>query len=83
MFRSILREGGAKCLYQGCTSTLIRKIVGIFIFFYGYEFGRSLLTQEGKTKDEIGKLKLLEVVCTGFNLKSTDRLSFKIHLRQF
>ena len=54
--RKILREEGVKGLFRGLGSTIVREMPGYFLFFGGYEGTRTLLTPEGQTKDDIGKV---------------------------
>jgi solute carrier family 25 (mitochondrial ornithine transporter) member 2/15 len=53
--RTILREEGPRGMFRGLVPTFAREMPGYFFFFGGYEFSRSLMTPEGKTKDEIGQ----------------------------
>jgi len=54
--RDMLKTGGFRSLYGGLTSTWAREMPGYFVFFYGYELTRSLLTPAGKTKEDLGQL---------------------------
>ncbi|KAG7176636.1 mitochondrial ornithine transporter 1-like [Homarus americanus] len=57
--RQILKVDGVPGLFRGLTSTFAREMPGYFFFFGGYEASRTLLTPEGKTKDEIGPVKTM------------------------
>lgn len=52
----IIHEHGFLGLFRGLTPTLVREVPGYFFFFGGYELSRYLLTPQGKTVDEIGKI---------------------------
>lgn len=52
----IIREDGFLGLFRGMTSTLVREVPGYFFFFGGYELSRYILTPEGKTVDDLGKI---------------------------
>uniref|UniRef100_A0A8C4X6J0 Solute carrier family 25 member 15a n=1 Tax=Erpetoichthys calabaricus TaxID=27687 RepID=A0A8C4X6J0_ERPCA len=64
VIKGVLQSRGPLGMYQGFSSTLIREIPGYFFFFGGYEFSRTLFTQEGKSKEELGVFPL--VVSGGF-----------------
>lgn len=55
--REIWRKEGFVGFFRGLTPTFAREMPGYFFFFGGYEVTRSMLTPEGKTKDEIGPLR--------------------------
>ncbi|GMS88482.1 hypothetical protein PENTCL1PPCAC_10657, partial [Pristionchus entomophagus] len=54
VIKSILKERGARGFFVGLSPTLAREVPGYFCFFGAYETCRSMLTPEGKSKDEIG-----------------------------
>ncbi|GMR41613.1 hypothetical protein PMAYCL1PPCAC_11808, partial [Pristionchus mayeri] len=54
VIKSILRERGPLGFFVGLSPTLAREVPGYFFFFGAYETCRTLMTPEGKTKDEIG-----------------------------
>lgn len=60
--KDLIRNDGPLGLFQGLTSTWLREVPGYFFFFFGYEITKGLLTPAGKTKDDLGPLKL---VCSG------------------
>ncbi|KAG2456834.1 ORNT1 protein, partial [Polypterus senegalus] len=62
--KGVLQSQGPLGMYQGFSSTLVREVPGYFFFFGGYEFSRTLFTQGGKSKEELGVFPL--VVSGGF-----------------
>ena len=54
--RDILRAEGARGLYRGLTTTLVRECPGYGCFFGAYEFTRSLLTKQNESKNDIGRI---------------------------
>ncbi len=71
--KQIFRESGVRGFYHGLVPTFAREMPGYFFFFGTYELTRSLMTPEGKTKDDIGKNLILSVlsslIATNFRLK--------------
>ncbi|XP_066287373.1 mitochondrial ornithine transporter 1-like [Branchiostoma lanceolatum] len=63
MTKQIVRQEGFRGLFQGMTSTWAREVPGYFFFFGGYELSRKLLTPAGKTKDDLGPMRL--ILCGG------------------
>lgn len=55
--QDILKNEGVPGMFRGLTATFTREMPGYFFFFLAYELSRELLTQPGKTKDEIGPLR--------------------------
>lgn len=50
----MIKTEGIRSPFNGLTSTWARELPGYYLFFYGYEKTRSLLTPPGKTKDDLG-----------------------------
>lgn len=50
---AIIREGGARALFQGHVGTLCREVPGNAAWFGGYELGIFLLTPKGGSKEDI------------------------------
>lgn len=59
LIRDIVKKNGPFGLFQGIQSTIAREMPGYFVFFGAYEGSRSLMTPEGKTKNECGPLATL------------------------
>ena len=57
MLRHMIKTEGIRSPFNGLTSTWAREMPGYYLFFYGYEKTRSLLTPKGKTKDDLGEFK--------------------------
>nr|CAB3266169.1 mitochondrial ornithine transporter 1 [Phallusia mammillata] len=56
VLKQMIKTEGLLSPFQGLTSTWAREMPGYFLFFYGYEWTRSLMTPKGKTKDDVGVL---------------------------
>ena len=54
--RTILKTEGVPGFFRGLTSTFSREMPGYFFFFGGYEACRTLLTPDGKTKEDLGNI---------------------------
>ncbi|XP_077340332.1 mitochondrial ornithine transporter 1-like [Lithobates pipiens] len=59
VLKGIMQQEGPFGLYRGLVSTICREMPGYFVFFGGYEFSRSLLASNGKSKDELGPVALM------------------------
>ncbi|XP_067841989.1 solute carrier family 25 member 15a isoform X2 [Heptranchias perlo] len=59
VIKNILKTDGPTGLYRGLSSTLMREMPGYFFFFGGYEFGRSIFTAAGQSKDDLGPIPLM------------------------
>lgn len=57
--RDILKSEGIPGLFRGLSPTFAREMPGYFFFFGGYEISRTMLTPQGKTKDEIGLVRTI------------------------
>jgi solute carrier family 25 ornithine transporter 2/15 len=56
MCKEIMATRGIRGFFDGLVSTFAREMPGYFCFFGAYEFSRTILTPEGKTKDDLGPL---------------------------
>ena len=52
--RQIVGEYGVQGLFRGLTSTWVREMPGYFMFFGGYEYTKSLLTDPKRSQDDLG-----------------------------
>lgn len=57
MVKEILATRGVRGFFDGLVSTFAREMPGYFFFFGAYEFSRTILTPQGKTKDDLGPFK--------------------------
>lgn len=54
MIKEIFATRGIRGFFDGLMSTLARGMPGYFFFFGAYESSRTILTPEGKTKNDLG-----------------------------
>ncbi|RWS01841.1 hypothetical protein B4U79_02890, partial [Dinothrombium tinctorium] len=57
--KHLLREGGIKSIYKGTAVTLLRDLPANGVYFASYDFLKTILKPEGKTKSDLSAARTL------------------------